>query len=204
MKTKDKILLTALELFNTEGVKEITLRKIASKMGISQGNLNYHFKTKADIISALYYQLVEKMDDETKRMVQHQPILNFLFSSSLISMRVLYEYRFIMKDLYKVLDADEQLKLHYVNLQIIRKEQYEQLFKNLNGGGLIRNEEFSGEYRRLYERMNILGDNWINAADLFKDKNHPPVEYYHGLLFEVIYPYLTIDGKEQFEALVRF
>ena len=46
--------------------------------------------------------------------------------------------------------------------------------------------------------MTILGDNWINAFELFKINQDDAVVYYHNLLFEMIYPYLTNEGKKQF------
>lgn len=201
MKTKDKVLATALELFNKEGLKDVTLRQIAKAMNISQGNLNYHYRAKSDIVSALYFQLVDRMNIEMSQLVQNQPIMSFLSESSLISMRVLFEYRFITKDLYAVLDSDEELKQHYVGLQKMRKQQFLMLFENMIEGGLLRPEELKNEYERLYERMNILGDNWINAAALLRDNSKSIVDYYHSLLFEVIYPYLTERGKEEFRNL---
>lgn len=201
MKTKDKVLATALELFNKEGLKDVTLRQIAKAMNISQGNLNYHYRAKSDIVSALYFQLVDRMNIEMSQLVQNQPIMSFLSKSSLISMRVLFEYRFITKDLYAVLDSDEELKQHYVGLQKMRKQQFLMLFENMIEGGLLRPEELNNEYERLYERMNILGDNWINAAALLRDNSKSIVDYYHSLLFEVIYPYLTERGKEEFRNL---
>lgn len=201
MKTKDKVLATALELFNKEGLKDVTLRQIAKAMNISQGNLNYHYRAKSDIVSALYFQLVDRMNIEMSQLVQNQPIMSFLSESSLISMRVLFEYRFITKDLYAVLDSDEELKRHYVGLQKMRKQQFLMLFENMIEGGLLRPEELKNEYERLYERMNILGDNWINAAALLRDNSKSIVDYYHSLLFEVIYPYLTERGKEEFRNL---
>lgn len=192
---------TALELFNKEGLKDVTLRQIAKAMNISQGNLNYHYRAKSDIVSALYFQLVDRMNIEMSQLVQNQPIMSFLSKSSLISMRVLFEYRFITKDLYAVLDSDEELKQHYVGLQKMRKQQFLMLFENMIEGGLLRPEELNNEYERLYERMNILGDNWINAAALLRDNSKSIVDYYHSLLFEVIYPYLTERGKEEFRNL---
>lgn len=64
--------------------------------------------------------------------------------------------------------------------------------------GRMRKEELKNEYERLYERMNILGDNWINSANLFFQGSSSKVTHYHSLLFEVIYPYLTQIGKEQY------
>jgi AcrR family transcriptional regulator len=39
MKTRDRILEKALDLFNREGLAKISANRIASEMGISPGNL---------------------------------------------------------------------------------------------------------------------------------------------------------------------
>lgn len=203
MKTKDRILSKALDLFNEKGVKNVTLRQIALTLRMSQGNLNYHFKTKAEIVSQLYFELVEKMDREMDKVTESQPTLHFLRESAFVSMNVLYGYRFITRDLYHVLGSNEALKSHYLQLQQKRKQQYVLMFQNLKKEGLMREEELEGEFDRLYERMNILGDNWINAADFFRQESESKVSDYHALLFEVIYPYLTKKGKEQYLEMIR-
>ena len=53
LSTKDKILQIALDLFNAEGVGALSAVDIASAMGISPGHLYYHFRGKAEILSAL-------------------------------------------------------------------------------------------------------------------------------------------------------
>ena len=204
MKTKERILNKALELFNEEGVKEVTLRRIAGALEISQGNLNYHYKTKAEIISALYFQLVSYLDEEMNKIVQQQSILSLIYESSYITMKTMYDFRFILKDFYSVLNADSSLKDHYLGLQQTRKQQYLYLFGKMTEEGLIREAEFESEYDHLYERMNILGDNWINAAELFQHKGNSMIVHYHKLLFEVIYPYLTEKGKSEYFKLAEF
>lgn len=198
---KQKILEHSLELFNQNGATNTTLRNIAQSAGISQGNLNYHYKTRQDLIEALYFELIAKMDAEMERMVQAGSILSLLYESSLISMQVLYQYRFLLRELYFILKDNENIKKHYLPLQRLRKEQYLIIFKHLEDDGLMRSEDFAGEYSRLYERMNILGDNWINAAELLNAEINNPVTYYHSLMFEVIYPYLTQSGKKHFLKL---
>lgn len=203
MKTQERILAKALSLFNAEGVKEVTLRKIARSLDMSQGNLNYHFKTKGDIIAALYYELVEKMNTEMHRITTHQPLLALVYESSLVSMEILYAYRFLLKDLYAILQSDETLRVHYLTLQKQREKEYLTLFQHMIAEGIIREAAFDGEYNRLYQRMNILGDNWVNAAILFHPDQSTSVEYFHQLLFEIIYPYLTDKGKEEYKALLQ-
>ena len=53
MKTKDKIIATAINLFNLHGTKAISTNHIAKEMGISPGNLYYHFRSKNDIIRSI-------------------------------------------------------------------------------------------------------------------------------------------------------
>lgn len=200
-KTKDRISDTALDLFNEHGIKETTLRKIAIKMGISQGNLNYHFKTKQILIEKLYFDLVLKMDQEMAKLNGNQAILQVLFDSAEISIQCLYNYRFLMRDFHKVMNENETLKSHYFELQQVRSEQFNALFTVLQVQNLIRKEEFENEYDRLFLRMNILGDNWINTQELLNQDQENPVQYYHLLLFEVLYPYLTNRGKKEYNEL---
>jgi AcrR family transcriptional regulator len=197
-KTKRKILDTSLALFNDRGLKDVTLRAIAQSLDISQGNLNYYFKTKDDILKALYFELVAKIDREMQGMVQTQTSLHYLYQSSLISMKCFYEYRFFMRDLYKILKENGEIKSHYITLQTFRNQQFSQIFKDLMEAGIIRPEAFENEYARLYERMRIIGDNWINSEDLAQCRDIDFVDYNHQLLFELIYPYLTDDGRKQY------
>jgi len=56
MKTRDRILAAALDLFNDEGVGGQSALDIATAMGISAGHLYYHFKGKPEILAGLMAQ----------------------------------------------------------------------------------------------------------------------------------------------------
>ena len=53
MKTAQRILLTALAMFNEHGENSVTSVDIAIELDISPGNLYYHFKGKESIVVAL-------------------------------------------------------------------------------------------------------------------------------------------------------
>jgi len=199
--TKSRIKEKARALFNEKGLTDTTLRNIAAAVGISQGNLNYHFRTKQDLIEVLYFELVELLNEKMGDLPQGETLLKQLFGATKITMTVLYEYRFFLRDLYKIFRENEKIKSHYTNLQQLRTQQFLQFFEVLVANELMRPEEFEGEYQNLYARMNILGDNWINAQELLQGNLESPVDYYALLLFEVFYPYFTPKGKEAFLTL---
>ena len=51
--TKERILETALKLFNTRGYTSVGVREISRELKISPGNLSYHFPRKEDILFRL-------------------------------------------------------------------------------------------------------------------------------------------------------
>jgi AcrR family transcriptional regulator len=72
--TKNKILNASIKLFNEYGVASVRLQQIADEIGISVGNLAYHFKTKDFIVSSVY----EKLFDDFNLILG-----NYLLSPSL-------------------------------------------------------------------------------------------------------------------------
>ncbi len=54
MKTRDRILECALTLFNQQGEPNVSTLEIANEMGISPGNLYYHFHGKEPLILGLF------------------------------------------------------------------------------------------------------------------------------------------------------
>jgi AcrR family transcriptional regulator len=52
--TRDRILEECRRLFNERGPAEVTTAEIASAVGISEGNLHYHFRRKEQIVEALF------------------------------------------------------------------------------------------------------------------------------------------------------
>lgn len=61
--TKQKILDSALRLFNEKGIVNVRLQHIADEAFVSVGNLAYHYSNKEAIINALYRALTKKQKD---------------------------------------------------------------------------------------------------------------------------------------------
>ena len=60
-RTAERILSTALGLFNRFGEPNVATTLIASDMGISPGNLFYHFPSKELLVNALFDAFEERM-----------------------------------------------------------------------------------------------------------------------------------------------
>jgi AcrR family transcriptional regulator len=200
--TKSKILATALKLFNELGLAKVTLRNIATKMGISQGNLCYHFKKREDILEALYHQLVAFMDEVVRQAGMSLPTLSSSFQTSKKMIQHFYEYRFFMLDFVQIMRENESIHKHYKALSVLRQQQFLGMFELWTHEGLMRPEEFEGEFDNLYIRSSILGDFWLSSAMIQQELTVDLVAKYNHIVFQNLYPYLTPKGKKQFQDIM--
>jgi AcrR family transcriptional regulator len=202
-KTKEVILDTSLELFNSLGLSQVTLRTIAKKMGISQGNLNYHFKKRDDIIEGLYFQLVKNIDSSMSSMQESKNPFQLLVSISETIMFNFHEYRFFLLDFVQIMRENKKIRTHYTELTIQREEQFSMLFNLLIKEGLMRKEILPNEYKNLYKRFQILGDFWISDAEILNSNiTKKTILTYSVILTQAIFPYLTLKGQKEYHSIV--
>lgn len=57
--TKEKILITALQLFARDGYEAVSVRSIADEIGITKGALYRHYKNKQDIFDSIVDRMIE-------------------------------------------------------------------------------------------------------------------------------------------------
>ena len=203
-KTKARILDTALKLFNNNGLSKVTLRTIAKEMGISQGNLNYHFKKRASIIEVLYFQLVANIDKSMSENQSAEVGLQSLFNLSKTIMDNFYDYRFFLLDFVQIMRENKVIKAHYLQLSALRQTQFRTLFDILIKKGILRREKLPNEYLYLYNRFQILGDFWISSAEVVnKRMTKKVVATYSEILNQAIFPYLTKEGEKAYFSLLR-
>lgn len=66
--TKEKILLSAQNLFSSKGYDETTMDDIAEFSGNTKGALYHHYKSKQDILRAMILQYIENLSDYMKAL----------------------------------------------------------------------------------------------------------------------------------------
>lgn len=57
--TKEKILLTALQLFARDGYEAVSVRNIAEELGMTKGALYRHYKNKRDIFDSIVERMIQ-------------------------------------------------------------------------------------------------------------------------------------------------
>jgi AcrR family transcriptional regulator len=202
-KTREIILDTSLELFNSLGLSKVTLRTIANKMEISQGNLNYHFKKREDIIETLYFQLVQNVDSSMSSMKEPKNPFQLLVSISQTIMSNFFEYRFFLLDFVQIMRENKKIRTHYTELTILRELQFLSLLNLLIENDLMRKEVLPNEYKNLYKRFQMLSEFWISDAEIHNSKIiKKTISTYSVILTQAIFPYLTLKGQKEYHSIV--
>lgn len=200
--TKRKILATALALFNQQGVTEVPLRLIADKLDISVGNLQYHFKKREEIISALYREIVERID---QLVLPFEDLsLDFIWQASGQVMSIFYEYRFFLIEFVTITRQYPDIKRQYAALSVRRTKQFMMLVDVFVELGFLRKPILNEEYQKLYRRIEILSNFWLSANLIHHDTLHldTEIEFKRQLQY-MIYPYFTEKGIKEYENLMN-
>ena len=99
MKTRDRILECALQLFNQQGEPNVSTLEIANEMGISPGNLYYHFHGKEPLVLGLFERFEEELtpllDPPVDLRLDAEDYWLFLH----LIVERLAQYRFLFQDL---------------------------------------------------------------------------------------------------------
>jgi len=155
--TKDRIASAAVELFNASGVGPVTTNHIAAHLGMSPGNLYYHFANKEEIVREAF----ERMNAEADVLWQAPPDQGFdpfALQRIVVGNLQLYgRYLFFARDLTSLLRADPVLRERYGNVAERRMEQLVAVLKPLVLAGLLNNVGDDDDLRALAESAWLVG-----------------------------------------------
>lgn len=99
MKTRERILQTALQLFNEQGEPNVSTLEIANELEISPGNLYYHFHGKEPLVLELFERFQGEMSPLLDPPADAQlDVEDYWLFLHLIVER-LAQYRFLFQDL---------------------------------------------------------------------------------------------------------
>ncbi|MEO7114482.1 MAG: TetR/AcrR family transcriptional regulator, partial [Caldimonas sp.] len=111
-RTAERILDTSLELFNRFGEPNVSTTLISAELGISPGNLYYHYPAKEELITKLY----DRYDLALTELLQAAEDVGdvedaWFFIHTLFEL--IWSYRFLYRDLNDLLSNNRKLELHF-------------------------------------------------------------------------------------------
>lgn len=203
MKTKDKIINTAIKLFNKQGTNLVSTNHIAQEMGISPGNLYYHFNSKNEIIRAITDKLADELLDlfqiKLHNISDFSQILSVLFDSFF---KIQRSYQFLFLEGAHLVKQDHELQDNYIELRGLIKAGYNELLSSMVKIKLLKKQSLE-MIDELLELQWIIMWNWASHTALDRkvfDDNQ--IKKGIRLSLSIIKPQLTTVGKIAFDKIL--
>lgn len=201
-KTKKKIIISAVALFNEYGLMNVRNADIAEHAGMSLSNFNYHFKSKHDLVHAVFDYFSEVLEEKVygnKALIKEGQGLEITKSYFELEQ----DFRFLYLDTYNILMAYPDLR-EDIQQQV---QQAIQIIKNLNymavGMNYMKPEppERPGLYDRLAEQIWINNHFWFAQMEI-RGKKGDVIQKGLEACFMILYPYLTEKGVAVYRQFI--
>lgn len=163
LKTKEKILHAAIELFNDKGTARISTNHIAAAASISPGNLYYHFRNKEEIIQGALglmfedWGLVWRMTEQSAMETADMKVLKQLL---LEWFELEWKYRFFYRELVILVKNDPELAQIHLHMQDSHAEEQQQLFDVFMKDGLD-----AGDIQKILTVCWVFSNYWISFLE---------------------------------------
>lgn len=207
LKTKERILQLSLQLFNERGERSVTTNHIAAELGMSPGNLYYHFRNKSEIIK----ELMEQYQHETLEMLAlpddrlldaNDKIRYFQVLSS-----QLWAYRFLHRDVYHLVENNEDFRKMYPRFAGQVMQQGQKIYRAFVAAGLMQMTD--SEIEALTINLWIVLTNWTNFLYMsghLTDSNTLEEKWVWQALRQMVFlegAYLRGESRETYERLLE-
>jgi len=158
--TRDRIVDSAITLFNEQGVSTVTTNHVAEHAEISPGNLYYHFANKEEIIREAFERVNDAAD-----AIWKPPAAGTLpradvqsFHAMLVGNLELFgRFAFLARELPALLRADSLLRVRYTEIASRRMRELEELLRPFIVAGLLRDLDDPEDLRALVETAWVIG-----------------------------------------------
>lgn len=203
IKTRDRILATSLQLFNSLGEPNVTTLLISDELDISPGNLYYHFKSKGDIVDELFdsfeaelLDLLAVPEDADISLDEFSFFLHLLFEA-------VARYRFMYQDLVNVLSRHSQLQVRFRRILNKKKAGFMALCESFRRQGVMIIDE--AELLSVCEQLTLTACYWSSFDTLSHLDDRDSVDPGKGVyqMLHLILPYLADEEQQEVRLTSR-
>ena len=207
IKTVDRILGTTLDLFNRFGEPNVAPSLIASTLGMSPGNLYYHFPSKAELINALFERYTKKMNRILPAASEVQGVEDAWFFIHTL-FEYIWEYRFLYRDLNDLLSNNRQLEKQAQTLIERKNNALQAMLAGLRSHSVLPAENV--ELQHIATCMVALMTYWLSYEYVLNPRQALEIAQMERTItrgaFHVlgqIKPYLPYDSRDHLQALTQ-
>jgi AcrR family transcriptional regulator len=205
-RTRERVLDVSLALFNELGAPNVTTNHIADEVGISPGNLYYHFRHKEDIVMGLFARYELALAEILGGSTDSSDAPDDLWLLVHLAFEVIHDFRFVHRDLSDLCAAYPGLRKRFqrgVETGIERTSAYCRMLAQ--AGALDASPE---EAHALATNVALVTTYWLNLQALrHAGRGHaapPDDETISEGVFQVlslVTPYLRGPMQEQFRRV---
>lgn len=170
--TRERILETALAMFNAQGEPNVTTNHIADELGISPGNLYYHYRNKDDIIGHLFARYELRIDEALVVPDERLPTLEDIWLQLHQVFECMWDYRFVYRDLVDILSRNRKLRMHFARILKRASDNAGGVMRGLAAAGILRAS--ADEIRATADNIVLVATFWLNFDAVRNSRNEGP------------------------------
>lgn len=163
---KDRIVETALALFNAHGASAVTTNQIADAAGVSPGNLYYHFRNKEEIVRALLPR-IEAAIRAGFDYPQEPPLSTERIVKDYVDgIALLWDYRFFFGALVDLVRCDDEIARFYNEIEDWSLEALTGFYLKLIRDGQMRMPGPRARVGELARKTLVIWFSWVSFLRL--------------------------------------
>ena len=159
-RTRERILEASLRLFNDFGEPNVTTTVIADDLGISPGNLYYHFHNKDEIVEAIFAGFEREIEEILSVPSNRQADVDDIWLFLHLLFEQIWKYRFFYRDLNDLLTRNRTLEIHFKKIIAHKVTTATLLCEGLVQAGTLRAAD--SELRALGVNMAAIATYWLS------------------------------------------
>ena len=192
---REAILARARLLFNEVGLESVGVRELARDLGLSPGNVSYHFSRKQDLVEALMAEHGARNAALIEELAR-APRIGDLLESYRRIFEGQFEYRFLLRSIIHLVESYPEIDARYAATDGARRRALARAFTAMVGGDLHADTD-DAAIARIVGTCTMVARFW--ASEMRLSFRSVPVErvidHYLAIIAHAISPVVTGSAR---------